>query len=236
MEYIKGRQFPDANLPGVPADQTKAIFEAAIRTLALLQSLDTDKLNLEGIGDKEDVLKQRMDMLFEAYKQTERKSIPKAHQLMEWLRNHKPNDDKKPVIHHEDFRISNILWHPEEAQALAVIDWEGACWGHPFEDLAFFCFPFHFPAALEFTPVLKIGKLVAIRSKENYAIGIILVFNFILSRSRFRPLFCLRYQVTRSAGWQYQQVYFVRSKPQGNELTESVVDLFSLKDNIVYKI
>lgn len=56
----QGRQFPDANLPGVPADQTKAIFEAAIRALAQLQSLDTDQLNLEGIGDKEDVLKQRV--------------------------------------------------------------------------------------------------------------------------------------------------------------------------------
>ncbi|XP_058962124.2 acyl-CoA dehydrogenase family member 11 isoform X2 [Pocillopora verrucosa] len=157
MEYIKGRQFPDANLPGVPADQTKAIFEAAIRALAQLQSLDTDQLNLEGIGDKEDVLKQRMDMLFEAYKKTERKSNPKAHRLMEWLRDKKPNDGEKPVIHHEDFRISNILWHPNEPQALAVIDWEGACWGHPFEDLAYFCFPFHFPAALEFMPAGKIG-------------------------------------------------------------------------------
>ncbi|CAH3043292.1 unnamed protein product [Pocillopora meandrina] len=157
MEYIKGRQFPDANLPGVPADQPKAIFEAAIRALAQLQSLDTDQLTLEGIGDKEDVLKQRMDMLFEAYKKTERKSNPKAHRLMEWLRDKKPNDGKKPVIHHEDFRISNILWHPNESQALAVIDWEGACWGHPFEDLAYFCFPFHFPAALEFMPAGKIG-------------------------------------------------------------------------------
>lgn len=157
MEYIKGRQFPDANLPGIPADQTKAIFEAAIRALAQLQSLDTDQLNLEGIGDKEDVLKQRMDMLFEAYKKTERKSNPKAHRLMEWLRDKKPNDGEKPVIHHEDFRISNILWHPNEPQALAVIDWEGACWGHPFEDLAYFCFPFHFPAALELMPGGKIG-------------------------------------------------------------------------------
>ena len=58
--FQQGRQFPDANLPCVPADQTKAIFEAAIRALAQLQSLDTDQLTLEGIGDKEDVLKQRV--------------------------------------------------------------------------------------------------------------------------------------------------------------------------------
>ena len=54
------RQFPDANLPGVPPDQSKAMFEAAIRTLVQLQSVDTDTLHLEGIGDKEHVLQQRV--------------------------------------------------------------------------------------------------------------------------------------------------------------------------------
>lgn len=37
-----------------------------------------------------------MDMLFEAYKKTERKSNHKAHRLMEWLRDKKPNDGEKP--------------------------------------------------------------------------------------------------------------------------------------------
>ena len=49
----QGRQFPDANLPGVPPEQTKAIFEASIRTLVQLQSVETDKVDLDGIGDKE---------------------------------------------------------------------------------------------------------------------------------------------------------------------------------------
>ena len=57
---LQSRQFPDANLPGVPPDQTKAIFEAAIRTLVQLQSVDTDKLDLDGIGDKENFFHQRV--------------------------------------------------------------------------------------------------------------------------------------------------------------------------------
>ena len=60
MFCLQNRQFPDANLPGVPPDQTKAFFEAGIRTLAQLQSVDTDKLNLDGIGDKENILQQRV--------------------------------------------------------------------------------------------------------------------------------------------------------------------------------
>ena len=56
----QGRQFPDANLPGVPPEQTKAIFEASIRTLVQLQSVDTDKLDLDGIGDKENFFHQKV--------------------------------------------------------------------------------------------------------------------------------------------------------------------------------
>jgi len=157
MEYIKGRQFPDANLPGVPPDQTKAIFEAAIRTLVQLHSVDTDKLDLDGIGDKENFFHQKLDMLYEGYKRTEMKKNPKAHLLMEWLKKNIPKDGKKAVIHHNDFRVSNMLYHPEQSEVLAVIDWEAASWGHPFEDLAYFCFPYHFPEEIDVIPGFKIG-------------------------------------------------------------------------------
>ena len=58
---FQGRQFPDANLPGVSFDQTKAIFEAAIKTLVHLQSLNTDHLNIDGIGDKENYFQRRVN-------------------------------------------------------------------------------------------------------------------------------------------------------------------------------
>ncbi|XP_073247761.1 acyl-CoA dehydrogenase family member 11-like [Porites lutea] len=157
MEYIKGRQFPDANLPGVPADQTRAIFEAAIRTLVQLQTVNTDGLHLEGLGDKENYFQARLEKLYEGYKRTERKAVPKAHQLMEWLKNNLPKENRKPVIYHADYRISNMIFKEDEPQILAVIDWEAACWGHPYEDLAYFCFPFHFPAELEVLPTGKVG-------------------------------------------------------------------------------
>jgi len=47
-------------LPGVPPEQTKAIFEASISTLVQLQSVDTDTLDLDGIGDKENFFHQKV--------------------------------------------------------------------------------------------------------------------------------------------------------------------------------
>ncbi|KAL9969767.1 hypothetical protein ACROYT_G022024 [Oculina patagonica] len=157
MEYIKARQFPDANLPSVPPDQRKSMFETVIRTLVQLQSVDTDKLQLDGIGDKVNFLQQRLDILYEGYKRTKIKEIPKVQRLVEWLKDNIPKDGRKPVIHHADFRIPNMLFHPEESQVLAVIDWEAASWGHPFEDLAYICFPHHYPAELEVLPGVKLG-------------------------------------------------------------------------------
>ena len=43
-------------------NKRKEIFEAAIRTLVQLQSVDTDKLDLDGIGDKENFFHQRVSI------------------------------------------------------------------------------------------------------------------------------------------------------------------------------
>ena len=57
---LQGRQFPDANLPDLPPEERKAMFEVAMKTLAQLQSIDTDKLNLDCLGDKENFFQQRV--------------------------------------------------------------------------------------------------------------------------------------------------------------------------------
>ena len=60
LPCLQGRQFPDANLPDAAPGERKAIFEVAMKTLAQLQSIDTDKLNLDCIGDKENFFQQRV--------------------------------------------------------------------------------------------------------------------------------------------------------------------------------
>ena len=38
----------------------------------------------------------QLDKLYEGYKRTERKSVPKAHQLMDWLKDNIPKENRKP--------------------------------------------------------------------------------------------------------------------------------------------
>ena len=58
--------------------------------------------------------------------------------LLEYLPAHVPAGDETTLVH-GDYRLDNIIFHPEEPRALAVIDWELSTLGHPLADLAYTC-------------------------------------------------------------------------------------------------
>jgi aminoglycoside phosphotransferase (APT) family kinase protein len=60
-------------------------------------------------------------------------------QLMEWLPANMPEDDDKVSLIHGDYRIDNIIFHPTESKAQALLDWELSTLGHPYADLAYQC-------------------------------------------------------------------------------------------------
>jgi aminoglycoside phosphotransferase (APT) family kinase protein len=66
--------------------------------------------------------------------------IPEPHPGLElaltWLERHPPKTHKVTLVH-GDFRTGNFLVTP--AGLSAVLDWEFARWGHPFEDIAWLC-------------------------------------------------------------------------------------------------
>ena len=58
--------------------------------------------------------------------------------LIEWLPANIPDDEATALVH-GDYRLDNIIFHPSEPRALAVIDWELSTLGHPLSDLAYTC-------------------------------------------------------------------------------------------------
>lgn len=70
-------------------------------------------------------------------------TLSAPHPVIEWgLRwlelNEPPASDA--VLTHGDFRTGNYL--VEEGELVAILDWELAAWGHPLEDLGWFCMRF----------------------------------------------------------------------------------------------
>jgi len=58
--------------------------------------------------------------------------------LIVWLPANIPDDEATALVH-GDYRLDNIIFHPSEPRALAVIDWELSTLGHPLSDLAYTC-------------------------------------------------------------------------------------------------
>jgi aminoglycoside phosphotransferase (APT) family kinase protein len=64
--------------------------------------------------------------------------------LMEWLPANIPESDETVIVH-GDYRLGNVLIHPEEPRIVAVLDWELSTLGHPLADLGYLCMDYHVP-------------------------------------------------------------------------------------------
>lgn len=52
-------------------------------------------------------------------------------------------DDGCVAITHGDYRLRNLIFHPERADVIGILDWELATLGHPLADLGYCCIPWH---------------------------------------------------------------------------------------------
>ena len=68
--------------------------------------------------------------------------------LVEWLPANIPQDEPRPRIIHGDFRCDNMIFHPERAEVLAVLDWELSTLGHPLADFSYHLMMYRLPEAL----------------------------------------------------------------------------------------
>ena len=96
------------------------------------------------IGDPE--VRQRLERAFEQYLASETDPIPAMHTLMDWLPANTPADDGQVSLIHGDYRLDNMIFHPEREQVVALLDWELSTLGHPYADLAYQCMQWRLPA------------------------------------------------------------------------------------------
>lgn len=148
MSYEQGRIFWNPALPELAKQDRRAILDEQIRVLAALHDVDIQAVGLSDYGKSGNYCARQIGRWSKQYRAAETNSISAMEELMQWLAARVPVDDGMVSLVHGDYRIDNLIYHPDEPRVSAVIDWELSTLGHPVADLAYLCMCMRLPDVL----------------------------------------------------------------------------------------
>jgi aminoglycoside phosphotransferase (APT) family kinase protein len=142
MDFLEGRIFRDARLPGLEPAERAAIYDNLNDTLARLHAVDYAAIGLADYGRPGNYFERQIGRWTKQYRGAQTEEIPQMERLIEDLPGRIPNDDTVTIAH-GDYRPENVMYHPTEPRIIAVLDWELSTLGHPLADLAYNCILWH---------------------------------------------------------------------------------------------
>ena len=151
MDFVKGRIFRDATLPEVPSPERRAYFDAACDVLSNLHAVDWRSRGLSDFGRHEGYYSRLIRRWTQQYQAARLDVLPAMEQLAKWLALNIPaggDGAELTCITHGDYRIENLMFHPERPEVVAVLDWELATLGHPLSDLSYSTLAWHMPSGI----------------------------------------------------------------------------------------
>lgn len=154
MEHVEGRVFSDPALPGMTPPERTATFKSVAETLARLHSVNIQSAGLCDFGKPSGYVERQAKLWTRQYEAAKTEEIADMDALIDWLAANMPTDDITTIAH-GDYRLGNLILHPEEPRVAAVLDWELSTLGHPLCDLAYSALAWHMPVDAAALPGLK---------------------------------------------------------------------------------
>jgi aminoglycoside phosphotransferase (APT) family kinase protein len=143
MDFVDGRVFHNLELAGMAPTEQAAIYQEMIDIMARLHQVDFQAVGLDDFGRVGGYMNRQLRRWIQQYSASRTgDDIPAMDNLMAWLPQHLPERHDTTIVH-GDFRLENIIFHPTEPRALAVVDWELSTLGAPLSDLAYNCLPYY---------------------------------------------------------------------------------------------
>jgi aminoglycoside phosphotransferase (APT) family kinase protein len=171
MEHVAGRVMWDQSLPGMSPEQRRAHYLEMNRVLACLHRVDAQALGLADYGKPGNYFERQIARWSKQYQASITDPIPEMDALMAWLPRHLPDmarDERLVSIVHGDYRLDNLMFHPEAPRIVAVLDWELSTLGHPLADFSYHCMSWHIePGAFRGIAGLDLAAL-GIPSEDEY--------------------------------------------------------------------
>jgi len=194
MERKRGRVYHTM----IPEDMTPAdrgaVYEEMSRCLAILHTVDPEAVGLADFGRPGSYFARQLKRWTKQYRASTRRDIPAMDRLIDWLPEHLPEDDESGVVH-GDYRLGNLMIHPDKPEVLAVFDWELATLGHPLADFGYNLQPYYSPyeghQGLKGADFAKLGIPSRDAYLESYCRHV--------GREVFDPTFHVAFSLFRSA-------------------------------------
>jgi aminoglycoside phosphotransferase (APT) family kinase protein len=139
MDFLEGRVFRDASLPGLAPAERAAIYDQLNATLAALHAVDIDAVGLGDYGRQGGYFERQIARWVRQYRGAQSEEIPAMERLIEALPARMPRQESV-CIAHGDYRLENVMFHPTQPRLIAVLDWELSTLGDPMADLAYNAF------------------------------------------------------------------------------------------------
>jgi len=144
MSYLEGRIFWDPSLPELTKPERAPVYDAMNRTLAALHNVDVAGVGLLDFGRQGNYFARQTDRWIKQYNASKMEPNTHMDRLMAWLLDQMPDDNTATLVH-GDYRLDNMIFAPDRAEVIAVLDWELSTLGHPLADLAYQCMQWRLP-------------------------------------------------------------------------------------------
>ena len=196
MEFVQGRVLWDQALPDMNNAQRRDIYLEMNRVIAALHAVDPKTHGLEHFGKPGNYFDRQIGRWSKQYRASVTQPIAEMDKLMDWLPAHMPDSARADLtcIVHGDYRLDNLIFHPDQPRILAVLDWELSTLGHPLADFSYHCMSWHIPP----------GSFRGIGGLDHAALGIPLEDEYI-------DLYCQRSGITTLAelkkDWNFYLAY-----------------------------
>jgi aminoglycoside phosphotransferase (APT) family kinase protein len=149
MGFCEGRVYFPAHLPEIGSNAERAaMYDALNEVLVAIHTLDLDACGLADYGKSGAFFERQLGRWTKQYRDAELHAIVAMDALIEWLQANQPQDDGRTALVHGDYRIDNVIFHPQRPEIIAVLDWELSTIGHPIADLAYQCMQWRLPNEL----------------------------------------------------------------------------------------
>ncbi len=146
MEFMAGRVMWDQSIPSADNATRAAIYDEMNRVIAALHNVDVNQAGLAAYGKPGNYFERQIGRWTKQYLASITQPIDAMDKLIAWLPAHIPasaRDEAQVSVVHGDYRLDNLMFHPTEQSAIAVLDWELSTIGHPLADFSYHCMSWH---------------------------------------------------------------------------------------------